>query len=60
MYIPYDVHRLSRLYREAALKEARVRHLEQRARASCRSRSEEQHGRWPWLSTLAAAAFGST
>lgn len=30
---PYDVHSWSRLYREEALQEARVRHLAERARA---------------------------
>jgi len=54
MMHPYQVHSLSKLYREEALKEARVRHLEHRAKAHRRTRSEEQ-GRWLWLGKLAAA-----
>jgi hypothetical protein len=41
MIHPYQVHSLSKLYREVALQEARVGHLEHRAKAHRRSRSEE-------------------
>jgi hypothetical protein len=53
MIHPYQLHSLSKLYCEEALKEARVRHLEHRAKAHCRPRSEEQV-RSPLLSKLAA------
>jgi hypothetical protein len=55
MIHPYQLHSLDTLYREETLKEARVRHLEQRAKANRRPRSEEEQVRSPWLSKLAAA-----
>jgi hypothetical protein len=54
MMYPYQLHSLGKLYHEEALKEARVCHLGNRAKAHRRSRSEEQV-RSPWLSKLAAA-----
>jgi hypothetical protein len=55
MNYPYnDLHSSSKNYREDALKEAQWRHLEHRAKAHSRPRSEEQV-RSPWLSKLAAA-----
>ena len=42
MIHPYQIHSLGKLYHEEALKEARVRHMEQRAKAHRRTRSEEQ------------------
>ena len=54
MMHPDQLHSLSKLYHEEALKEAQVRHLEHRAKAHSRPRSEEQ-GRWFWLGKLAAA-----
>jgi hypothetical protein len=53
-YPCYDLHSWSKHYREDALQEAQSRHLEQRAKAHRRPRSEEQV-RSPWLSKLAAA-----
>jgi hypothetical protein len=58
MIHPYQLNSLSKIYHEEALQKAHVRHLAQRAKAQCRSRSEEQ-GHWLWLSKL-AAAFGSS
>lgn len=54
MMHPHQLHSLGKLYHEEALKEAQVRHLEHRAKAHRRSRSEEQVSS-PWLSKLAAA-----
>jgi hypothetical protein len=54
MIHPHQLHSLGRIYHEEALREARVRHLEHRAKAHRRPRSEDQL-RWPWLSKLAAA-----
>ena len=54
MMHPYQLHSLSKLYHEEALKEARVRHLEQRAKAHRRTREEVQ-GLWFRLGKLAAA-----
>jgi hypothetical protein len=54
MMHPEQVYSLGKLYHEEALKEARVRHLEHRAKAPRRPRLEEQ-GRWLWLGKLAAA-----
>ena len=54
MIHPYQLHSLGKLYHEDALKEARVRHLEYRAKAHRRPRSEEQ-GRFSWLGKLTAA-----
>jgi hypothetical protein len=59
MIHPYQLQSLSKIYREEALKDAQVRHLASRAKEHRRPRSEGQ-GRWPWLSNLAAAAFGSS
>jgi hypothetical protein len=53
MIHPCQLHSLGKLYHEEALKEARVRHLEHRAKAQRRPRSEEQ-GRLLWLGKLAA------
>ena len=55
MMHPYQLHSLGKLYREEALKEARVRHLEHRAKAHRSPRAEEQ-GLWYRLGKLAAAA----
>jgi hypothetical protein len=55
MMHPYQLHSLSKIYHEEALKEARVRHLEHRAKAHRIPRSEEQ-GLWYRLGKLAAAA----
>ena len=55
MMHPYQLHSLGKLYHEEALKEARVRHLEHRAKAHRSPRSEEQ-GPWSWLGKLAAGA----
>jgi hypothetical protein len=55
MMHPYQLHSLSKLYHEEALKEARVRHLEHRTKGHHRPRSEEQ-GRWSRLGKLATAA----
>ncbi len=55
----YELHSLSKLYREEALREARVRHLEHRAKAHRTPRSQEQ-GRWfSWLGKLASAVESS-
>jgi hypothetical protein len=54
MIHPYQLNTLAKLYHEEALQETRVRHLENRAKANRRPRSEEQ-GRWLWLGKLAAA-----
>ena len=51
----YEVHSLSKQYREELLQEAQRRHLTHRAKAHRRPRSEEQQGRWSWLDKLAAA-----
>jgi hypothetical protein len=50
----YDLHSWSKQYREERLTEARVRHLEPRAKAHRRPRSEEQ-GLWSRLGEQAAA-----
>jgi hypothetical protein len=52
---PYQLHSLSKVYREEALKEARVRNLTHRAKAYRRPRSEGQ-GFWSWLGKLTTAA----
>jgi hypothetical protein len=54
MIHPHQRHLLGKLYHEEALKEARVRHLEHRAKAHRGPRSEEK-GLWPWLGKLAVA-----
>ena len=56
MMHPYQLHSLSKIYREEALQEAQRRHLEHRAKAHRRPRSEEQ-GLWSRLGKLAAAAL---
>ena len=53
-YPYYDLHSWSKLYREEALQEARVRHLTHWAKAHRRPRSEKQ-GLWFRLGKLAAA-----
>jgi hypothetical protein len=55
MIHPYQLHSLSKLYREEALQQARVRHLGHRAEAHRGPRSEEQ-GLWSRLGKLATAA----
>ncbi len=55
----YELHSLSKLYREEALREARVRHLEHRAKAHRRVCSEEQVGWFYWLGKLASAVESS-
>jgi hypothetical protein len=55
MMHPYQLRSLGKLYHEEALKEARVRQLEQRAKAHRRPREEEQ-GLWSRLGKLATAA----
>jgi hypothetical protein len=52
-YPYYDLHSWSTHYREDVLQEAQRHHLEHRAKAHRRPRSEEQV-RSPWLSKLAA------
>jgi hypothetical protein len=52
----YDLHSWSKLYRQERLAEARVWHLEHRAKAHRRPRSEEQ-GLWSRLGEQAAAAL---
>jgi hypothetical protein len=54
MMDPNQLYSLGKLYHEEALKEARVRHLEHRAKAHRRPRSEEQE-LWFGLGRLAAA-----
>jgi hypothetical protein len=54
MMHPYQLHSLSKVYREEALQEAQRRHLEHRAKAHRRVRSEEQ-GLWSRLGKLATA-----
>ena len=54
MIHPYQLHSLSKIYREEAFKEAQVRNLASRAKEHWTPRSEWQ-GRWPWLSKLTAA-----
>jgi hypothetical protein len=54
MMHPHQLHSLSKVYREEAFKEARVRHLEHRAKARRGPRSGEQ-GPWSRLGKLAAA-----
>jgi hypothetical protein len=56
MIHPYQLHSLSKIYHEEALQEARVRHLEHRAKAHRRPRSEEQ-GLWSRLGEQAATAL---
>jgi hypothetical protein len=53
---PDQLHSLAKLYHEEVLQEARVRHLEHRAKAHRRPRSEEQ-GLSSRLGKLAATAF---
>ena len=43
MIYPHQLHSLSKLYHEEALKEARVRHLTHRAKAHRRARSRLRH-----------------
>jgi hypothetical protein len=50
----YDLHSWSKQYRAERLAQARVRHLEHRAKAHRRPRSEEQ-GLWSRLGEQAAA-----
>jgi hypothetical protein len=52
----YDFHSWSKQYREERLTEARVRHLEHRAKAHRRLRSEQQ-GLWSRLGEQAAVAL---
>ena len=52
----YDLHSWSKEYRQERLAEARVLHLEHRATAHRRPRSEEQ-GLWSRLGEQAAAAL---
>jgi hypothetical protein len=61
MIHPHQLHSLGKLYHQEALKEARGRDLEHRAKAYRRSPSEEQ-GTWSFFSWLGklAAAFGSS
>ncbi len=54
MIHPDQLHSLGKLYHEEALREARVRHLEHRAKAHRGPRSQEQ-GRWSRLGKLVAA-----
>jgi hypothetical protein len=54
MIHPYQLHSLAKIYHEEALREARVRDLEHRAKAHRRPRSEEL-ARRRWLGKLAAA-----
>ena len=54
MIHPYQHHSLSKIYHEQALKEAQVRHLASRAKASRGPRSEQQ-GLWSRLSKQVAA-----
>jgi len=56
MMHPYQIHSLSRINREEALQEAQRRHLEHRAKAHRRPRSEEQE-LWSRLGEQAAAAL---
>jgi hypothetical protein len=54
MMHPYQLHSLSKIYREEALQEAQRRHLEHRAKAHRGPRSEKQ-GLWSRLGKLAVA-----
>jgi hypothetical protein len=55
MMHPYQLHSLSKVYRDEALQEAQTRHLVYRAKAPRRLRSEQQQGLWSWLGKLGAA-----
>ncbi|HEX5914402.1 MAG TPA: hypothetical protein VFY54_14850 [Rubrobacter sp.] len=54
MIHPYQLHSLSKIYHEQALKEAQVRHLASRAKAPRGPRSEQQ-GLWSRLGKQVAA-----
>jgi hypothetical protein len=54
MIHPYQLHSLSKIYREEALQEAQRRHLAHRTEAHRRPRSEQQ-GLWSRLGKQAAA-----
>jgi hypothetical protein len=54
MMHPHQLHKLSKLYHEETLKEARVRNLKHRAKANRRPPSQ-QPGLRSWLGKLAIA-----
>jgi hypothetical protein len=52
---PYDIHSLSKYYREETLREAQVRHLAEQARRSRAPRSLRDHVSLAWRSVLSVA-----